>query len=186
MSKKKKKKQMKRKERKLKMFYKISFFVGLIPMIWQIKIYRQTFIDFKLLLSIILIIGFLTMFFSLKDFQKLFEYKHKAMLYFMTFIQTTVSWGFLSCSIFMFSNYYLANNESIKETYEIVEKSSLAGSKYRRNERKPTFKILYKGKLKELVFRHKYYSKMETYEKIELEVRKGFWGYDLLLNQELK
>ena len=169
-----------------KLFYELIFFVGLVAMIWEIKIFRQTIIDVKILLGIVLIVGIFTMFFSLKDFQKLFKYDKKSSLYFWTFIQSTVSWGFLVCSIFMFTNYYLASEESNSETFEIIERSSMTGRKYHRDERKPTFKILYNGKLKELVFNHEYYEKMESYENVELIVKKGFLGYDLLVDQKLK
>ncbi|EDM44815.1 hypothetical protein SCB49_14625 [unidentified eubacterium SCB49] len=169
-----------------KLFYKIIFFVGLGAMIWEIRIYRQTIIDINILLGIIFTIGILTMFFTLNDFQKLFKYNRKSSLYFWTFIQSTVSWGFLACSIFMFTNYYMASEKSYKQSFEIVERSSMTGRKYHRDERKPTFKIMYNGKLKELVFTHKYYDKMESYQNIEFIVKKGFLGYDLLVEQKLK
>tara|TARA_R110002049_G_scaffold240679_1_gene414540 strand:- start:638 stop:1165 length:528 start_codon:yes stop_codon:yes gene_type:complete len=168
------------------LFYKIIFFIGLVAMIWEIRIYRQTIIDIKILLGIVFIVGILTMFFSLNDFQKLFNYKRKSVLYLWTFIQSAVSWGFIACSIFMFANYYLASDESNKQTYGILERSSMPGRKYHRNERKPTFKISYNGKIKELVFSHEYYDKMESYQNVELTVKKGFFGYDLLLEQKLK
>lgn len=169
-----------------KIFYKIIFFVGLAAMIWEVQIYRQTIIEIKILLGIILIVGILTMFFSLNDFQKLFKYKRKSSLYFWTFIQSIVSWGFIVCSIFMFSNYYLASKESTLQSFDIIERSSMAGGKYHREKRKPTFKILYKGELKQLVFNSKYYDKMESYQSVELIVKKGFLGFDLLVNQKLK
>ena len=169
-----------------KLFYQIIFFIGLAAIIWEIRIYRQTIIDVKILLGITLIVGVLTMFFSLKDFQKLFKYSRKSSLYFWTFIQSTVSWGFLACSIFMFTNYYLASDEAKKQTFEIVERSSMTGRKHHRDERKPTFKIMYKGVLKELVFNHKFYDKMESYRNVELIVKKGFLGYDLLVDQKLR
>ena len=173
---------IKKKER----FYKNIFFVGLVLMIWEIKIYRQTIIDIEILLVIIFVVGILTTFFSLKDFQNLFNYKRKSTLYLWTFVQSTVSWGFIACSVFMFTNYYLASDEYNKQTFEIFERSSLAGRKYHRDERKPTFKILYNGKIKELVFPHKYYEKMDSYQNVELIVKNGFLGYDILIEQRLK
>ena len=38
------------------LFYQIIFFAGLIAIIWEIVIYRQTIIDVKIILGIILII----------------------------------------------------------------------------------------------------------------------------------
>ena len=131
-------------------------------------------------------VGLLTTFLALDDFQKLFGYNRKSTLYFWTFIQSTVSWGFLACSIFMFLNYYLASKNFEKETFEIVERSSLPGRKHHRYERKPTFKIIYKDNLKELVFTHKYYDKMDSYQNIELLVKEGFFGFDILIDQRVK
>jgi len=169
-----------------KLFYQIIFFIGLISIIWEIKIYRQTIIDLKILLGIILVVGFLTTFLSLNDFQKLFKYSRKTSLYFWTFIQSIVSWGFLACSFFMFMNYYLASRESNKQTYEIIERSSMTGRKYHRDERKPTFKIMYEGKPKELVFTNKYYEKIESYKSIELIIKEGFLGFDILIGKKLQ
>jgi len=168
-----------------KLFYKIIFFTGLVAMIWEIHIYRQTIIDLRILLEIVLLVGFLTMFFSLNDFQKLFKYSRKSSLYFWTFFQSTVSWGFLTCSVFMFTNYYMASKESNKQMFDIVERSSMSGRKYHREERKPTFSIMYNGKLKKLVFDHKFYEKINTYQSIELEIRKGYFGFDVLKNKIL-
>ncbi len=169
-----------------KLYYKVIFLVGLIAISWEIRIYRQTIIDIKVLFGIIFIIGFLTMFLTLKDFKKLFKYSKKTSLYFYAFIQSIVSWGFLACSIFMFTNYYLKSEGVKKQTFKIVERSSLSGGRRNRDERKPMFKIMYEGELKELIFTHKYYEKMESYKNIELIVKKGFLGYDLLIDQKLK
>ena len=79
----------------------------------------------------------------------------------------------------------MADSEPIKESYKIIERSSLPGRKYHRDERKPTFDINYNGKIKELVFPHTYYEKMEFYSNVELEVRKGYFGFDILENKTL-
>ncbi|WP_282124724.1 hypothetical protein [Algibacter mikhailovii] len=168
------------------LIYKTIFILGILLMFWEIKIYRLTIIDFIVPLSIILIVGLITTPLALKDFQDLFSYSKKSSLYFWTFIQSTFSWGFIFCSIFMFSNYYLASTDIKTESYIINDRSSLPGRKYHRSERKPTFKIDYNGKEKELVFSHKYYSKMNFYKTVDLEIKKGFLGYDILITQKLK
>ncbi len=155
-------------------------------MIWEVKIYRLTIIDFTLPLLIVLIVGLITTPFALNDFQELFNYTNKSSLYFWAFFQSTVSWGFIFCSIVMFSNYYLASTDIKTKTYEIVDRSSLPGRKYHREERKPTFEIDYNGKKKELVFSHKFYNKMDFYKTVDLEIKEGFLGFDILINQKLK
>lgn len=167
------------------LLYKSIFLTGLILMILEIKIFRITIIDFKIPLLIALIIGIFTTPLALKDFQKLFNYKNKFTLYFWTFIQSTVSWGFIFCSIFMFINYYASSDLKTK-SYNIVDRSSLSGRSHHREERKPTFKINYNGKIKELVYSHKYYEDINKYQKVELKIKEGFFGFDVLIEQKLK
>ena len=177
---------MKLKKKQKNLLYKTIFIIGLILMFFQVLIYRKTIIDWEILALICLTVGVLISFLNYKDFNKLFNYKNRYSLFFWTFIQNTASWGFIICSFFMFTNYYFAERISIKETFQIVEKSSMTGRKYHRNERKPIFRIKYNNKLKDLVFSHKYYEKMDFYTEVELEVRKGYLGYDILENIKLK
>lgn len=167
-------------------FYKTTFILGLVAIYWEIILYRQTVIDVKILLGLILAVGVLTTKFVAKDFQELFGYSNKTTLYSWSFIQSAASYGFLFCTLFMALNFYLATNETSIRTYKIIERTSLSGRKYHRSERKPAFKIMYHGQLKELIFPHEYYSEMDYYSEIELKVRKGFFGFDLLLERKLK
>ncbi|WP_291960729.1 hypothetical protein [Maribacter sp.] len=173
-------------KKKKGLFYKSIFMLGLFLIIWEVKIYRLTIIDFIIPLLIILVTGFLTTPFALKDFQELFQYSNKYSLYFWTFLQSTVSWGFTLCSLLMFSNYYLASSDVRTKIYNIVERSSLAGGKYHRDKSKPTFIIDYNGNPKQLVFSNKYYDDMNNYKNVELKVKEGLLGFDILIEQKLK
>ena len=153
-------------------------------MAWQITIFRNTIIDLKILIGIILSVGLITFLIDFKNYGKTYKYRGIG-LYFYSSMHYICGFGFIACATFMLTNYYMADSEPIKETYEIVERSSLPGRKYHRDERKPTFDINYNGKIKELVFPHKYYEKMEFYSNVELEVRKGYFGFDILENKKL-
>ena len=153
-------------------------------MAWQITIFRNTIIDLKILIGIILAVGLITFLIDFKNYGKTYKYSGIG-LYFYSLMHYICGFGFIACSIFMLTNYYMADLEPIKETYEIVGRSSLPGRKYHRDERKPTFDINYNGKIKELVFPHKYYEEMESYSIVELEVRKGYFGFDILENRKL-
>ena len=48
------------------------------------------------------------------------------------------------------------------------------------------FKIKYNSDYKELVFASKYYEKMDYYNIVEFDIRKGFFGFDILENKKLK
>jgi len=78
----------------------------------------------------------------------------------------------------MLTNYYFADKTSMKETFKIVERSSMQG-------KTPIFRINYKGKMKELVFNNEYYERINFFTKVELEVRKGYFGFDVLENKKL-
>ena len=43
----------------------------------------------------------------------------------------------------MLTNYYFAEKTPVKETFEIVERTWLPGSKHHRDEKQPAFKINY-------------------------------------------
>lgn len=172
---------MTKKQRKI--FYPIIFILGLCLMTWQVTIFRNTIIDLEILIGIILIVGIVSFLIDFKSYKKTYKYSGIG-LYFYSSMYYICGFGFIACSIFMLTNFYMADSEPIKETYEIVERSSLPGRKYHRDERKPTFGINYNGKIKELVFPHKYYEKMEFYTKVELEVRKGYFGFDILENKK--
>ena len=173
---------MTKKQRKI--FYPTIFILGLFLMAWQITIFRNTIIDLKVLFGIILVVGIIAFLIDFKNYGKTYKYSGIG-LYFYSLMHYICGFGFMACSIFMLTNFYMAESEPIKETYEIVERSSLPGRKYHRDERKPTFDINYNGNIKELVFPHKYYEKMEFYTKVELEVRKGYFGFDILENKKL-
>ncbi|WP_299765574.1 hypothetical protein [uncultured Dokdonia sp.] len=94
--------------------------------------------------------------------------------------------GFIVCSLFMFTNYYIGDTTTVTETYEIVDRSSMPGNKHNRSKRQPLIRIRYQKKIKELVFSYQYYKMMEFYNTVELETRKGYLGYDIIENKTLK
>ena len=154
-------------------------------MAWQVTIFRNTIIDLNILIEIIFGVALISFVVDIKNYRKTYKYSGIE-LYFYSSIHYICGLGFIACSIFMLTNFYLADKKPVTKTYEIVERSSLPGSKHRRTERKPTFDINYNGKIKELVFPHKYYQKMKLYTNVELEIRKGYFGFDILENKELK
>lgn len=173
---------MTKKQRKI--FYPTIFILGLFLMARQITIFRNTIIDLKILIGITLAVGFITFLVDFKNYERTYKYSGIG-LYFYSSMHNICGFGFIACSLFMLTNYYMADSEPVKKTYEIVERSSLPGRKYHRDERKPTFRINYDGKIKELVFNHEYYEKMDFFTNVELEVRKGFFGFDILENKKL-
>ena len=153
-------------------------------MVWQINIFRNTIIDLSILIGIILVVGILSFFIDFKNYEKTYEYSG-IWVYIYSSMHYICGFGFIVCSIFTLTNYYFADKKAIKKTFEIVERSSLPGSKHHRDERQPTFVINYHGKIKELVFNHEYYEQMNFFTNVELEVKKGYFGFDILENKKL-
>ena len=174
--------EMIKKQRKI--FYPVILILGLYLMGWQVIIFRNTIIDLKILIAIIVLVAIISLLADFKNYGKTYNYNGVG-LYFYALIHYICGFGFIACSTFMLTNFYLADSKPVKETYKIVKRSSLPGRKYHRNERTPTFNINYNGKIKELVFPYNYYEKMEFYTNVELEVRKGYFGFNILENKKL-
>lgn len=175
------------KKRYRKIFYATIVFAGMILMTWQVIIYRNTIISLKIPLGITLIIGLITFVIDYKNYVNTYKDKYgEISLIFYAFMQSILGFGFIIASIFVLTNYYLADENSIEKEYRIIHRSSLSGSKHHRDERKPTFYINYKGMEKELVFPHEYFQNMNTYKSVVLEINKGYFGFEILKSKRLK
>ncbi len=166
-------------------FYQIVLFTGLILIVWEIAIFRKTVISLGLLLLVIFGIGSIASFLDFKNYSQTYDLKGWK-LYFFNFMQNILSWGFIACSILVLSNFYLSEGEIVEEKYEIVETSSMPGSKRNRSKRKPLVRIEYKGKMKELVFSNRFYNELEEYNFVNIGVKKGFLNWDIIVTQELE
>ena len=168
---------MTKKQRKI--FYPVIFFLGAILIIWEINIYRETIINLMIPIGIIMVVGIIAFILDFKNYSGIGLYLYSAMHY-------VIGFGFIACSIFMLSNYYFADQNTRTESYEIIRTSSLAsGGKYRIDVKTPTFRINYNGKVKELVFSSEFYEKRKFYNNVELEIRQGLFGFDILENKKL-
>lgn len=95
-------------------------------------------------------------------------------------MQNLISWGFISCFIFMGTNYYLADKKTTEYRFLVKEKSSMTGSKHHRDERKLLVTIDYFKIEKELVFRYADSDKIDKADSVMVTVRKGGLGFDIL------
>jgi hypothetical protein len=115
---------------------KFFVFLGLILLFFEIKIYRKTVIDYKtpfLLMVFIGFIGFIISFFN-KDFLKI-NFEIQSLFY--RFIFNIVAFGGITSYTFMALNYYSPDTYIRENKFQIINKTSMYGSKYHRNERKP-------------------------------------------------
>ncbi|UAM97807.1 RnfABCDGE type electron transport complex subunit D [Polaribacter litorisediminis] len=174
---------MTKKQRKI--FYTLIFFIGIILMYFQIEIYRNTFINWKIPASIITIVGILSFLADFKNYKRTYEYSGFE-LYLYSWMHYIIGFGFIACSIFMLTNFYFAGKEVKTENYEIIGRTTIRGTtKGRTDKEQPVFIIVYKGKSKELVFKNEYFEKMNLYKNVEFETRNGLFGFDILENKKL-
>ncbi len=172
-------------QKQRKIFYPVIFFLGAILIIWEINIYRETIINLMIPIGIIMVVGIIAFILDFKNYKSTYEYSGIG-LYLYSAMHYVIGFGFIACSIFMLSNYYFADQNTRTESYEIIRTSSLAsGGKYRIDVRTPTFRINYNGKIKELVFSSEFYEKRNFYNNVELDIRQGLFGFDILENKKL-
>jgi len=172
-------------QKQLKIFYPTIFFLGLILMIFQIEIYRNTIINSSIPIICILIVGITAYFIDFKNYKKTYAYGGLS-IYLYSAMHYIFGFGFIVCSIFMIINYSFADDKKVKETFEIVRISYLPGRIQNSSDPEPTFQINYYGKIKELVFSQEYYKRRNNFTNVELEIRKGYFGFDIIENKTLK
>jgi len=173
---------MTKKQRQI--FYPTIFFIGIFSMYFQIQTFRNTIINWLVPALIIVVFGIIAYKIDFLNFKNTYFHYKTIKLY--ALINYFVGFGFIGCSLFMLTNYYLADKNSKTESFKIVDRTSIrGGTKYRVGEEQPVFTINYKGINKELVFNNQYFEKMNQFETVELETRKGFFGFDILQNKKL-
>lgn len=163
-------------EKLWKIFYNSMFFLGMILMLLEISIYRKTIVNIYTPISIVLTVGLFAFILNKKHYKRVFSLTRN----FIPLIQSLGSWGFITCSIFMAANYYLAEKTVTKYEIAIKEKSSMPGSKGRRGERQPLVRIKYFDIEKELVFRYSETEKVNNADSVAVTIKKGLLGFDIL------
>lgn len=154
-------------------------------MYFQIQIFRNTFISWKIPALIIIIVGIVIFLVDFKNYKRTYEYSGFE-LYLYSWMHYIIGFGFIACSMFMLTNYYFADQNVKTESYEIVDRTSIRGTtKGRIGEEQPVFTINYKGENKELVFKNEFYEKMNFYKTVQFETRKGLFGFEILENKKL-
>ncbi len=170
-----------------KRVYTYSLFLGFALLCWQILIYRKTIVDPRLLLIIVFIATIIGVVMISRNYSKIYPMYSGIRLMFFTVLQSLVSFGFIASAIFLLMNFYFASEEIEIQKHVIISRSSMSGGKRHRNERKPIFEIQYNSYYrKQLVFSNQFYERRNEFKIVELEVKEGFFGFDILENKTLK
>lgn len=172
-------------QKQRKIFYPTLVFLGVILMIFQIQIYRHTIIDIIIPIGIIIVIAIIAFILDFKNYKKSYDFSGIE-LYLYATMHYIIGFGCIVYSIFILANYYLADQNVTTESYKIIDRTWLPERTGKvGSEKKPVFIINYKGKSKELVFYPQFYEKMNSYNTVELEIRKGVFGFDILEHKKL-
>lgn len=167
-----------------RIFYIVIFFVGIILMIFQIEIFRNTIINLFIPISIIIGVTIFSFIIDFENYKNTFNYSGRGK-YIYPLINYLVGFGFIICSIFMMINYYFPNHQKKMVSYEIIEKTWLPG-RLNSKDKVPVFTINFNGTRKELVFYSTFYNDMDLFRFVEFETRRGFFGFDIIENKKLK
>jgi hypothetical protein len=157
------------------------FILGLILLIWEIFIYRRTIIELKIPLLLWLTPGVFMTPLLYKRMNYIDGMKAHWTLHYI--LHTCMTGAFILFA-FMASNLYFADNQIKNKTFDIISTGSLPGSKGHRSERKPYVMINYEGMEKQLIFSFPETERINSAKKVNLTVKRGLWGFDILEKYE--
>lgn len=164
-----------------KLFYLITFFIGIVLMIFEINIYHNTIIHAYIPGSVVVITGLATFYFNRGHYKRTYSVKSN----FFPLMQNFISWRFISCFIFMAINYYAASKPEAEYQFEIKDKYSLRGPKRHRHERRPVVVINYFNIEKKMFFHFNDTETVDNADSLILHVKKGGLGFDVIESYEL-
>ena len=165
------------KEKNHKTFYTVTLIIGLLLLMIEIGIFRQTVIPIKVPFTLTLASTLATFLIIQKDYRK--TYKRQSWIF--PFLQSLTSIGFMTCYLFMALNYFFAGHVSKMLTLPILSKHTI-GTK----NSQPAIEIDYLGLKKQLVFSGNESLQVDTATKVYLTVRNGLFGYDIIDKIHLK
>lgn len=161
-------------------YYTTTLFLGLILMYFVTIIQRKTIINFGILLIIALIVGLLTFTLNKAHYKMTYNLKSN----FFPLMQNFISWGFVTCYLFVATNYYLADKDKKEYRFQIKSKSSMAADR-KGDARLPTATIDYFDFDKELVFNSEDYGLLIKSDSVKIQIKKGALGFDIICDYKL-
>jgi hypothetical protein len=159
------------------------FLVGLVLTVWEIYIYRVTFISFYIPLGVwpvtgIIITPIFKRTFNIYCFNP-YTPGRTPMVFHYFF--NVVSFGGVSVFLFMWTNQTFNDKSKAVLTHPIISYGHLAKS--RRNCGEPYVVISYQSEKKELVFPCG--TDVENYSSVYVETVKGLFGFDVITDKTL-
>lgn len=159
----------------ISIMFTILFFIGTILIIFEINIYRETIIDYRIPLGIWILSGLLITPFTSKLLSKYFRIHS----FFLQTVYNVMTWGSLFIYSFMAMNYYFTIGKERTVIVKILDTGNLA--KGRRGCGNSYAEVIIEGSKKQLIFPCNY--DLEDFTHFDLTIIKGFWGFDIIKNK---
>jgi hypothetical protein len=155
----------------------VLFLGSAILVIWGIEIYRKTVIEPKHLLIVVMIATAMTSLILL-------AFTKNYLNAFWTIFIASVIGGGTSFFLTLFLNRELIRKEIVSEYFEIQDTGNMA--KGLRSKCGPPYVVVnFHGREKQMVFPCRYETSIHTFKKIKLDHYEGFFGFVVIMNQEL-
>ena len=168
-------------KKKLKLYSVYSFVIlicGLILTVISIAHYNKTFISFSVIAMTFLIVGLTT--WILHQIMT----KNKIVKNSET-VAIGLGYGFIACFLLLFINLQSSDNNIRHENYEIIDHGTLASGRYS-NCRQPYVRFKRNGEIKQMTFGCDDHDLVESAEFIDLKIKKGLLGFDIVIDKTLK
>lgn len=155
--------------------------VGIVLMFLSVYIYHKTFIPIVIPLGIWLITGLISTVLIFNLWNEYFVRTH----FILQLLFNMISVGSIFCFLFLSINYYNKSNISKINSFKIIEKSSPITSRKgdgRSSTKLPIITIEHLNNTKELIFNYTEKSNVYYGDSIELTIKKGLLGYEVIDN----
>ncbi len=154
----------------------VLFIATLYLTVFEIQIYRKTIIHWGILTFIWFSTGLILTPLTSSFLKKYFDTNS----FFLQLVFNVVTWGGLLIYAFMATNYYFPSDSSKSITTKIIKTGHLAKGRYGCEE--PYCEVVINRIEKQLFFPCDF--KIENYNDIDLTIKKGFWGYDIISDKK--
>lgn len=154
----------------------LTFLFGLFLTVFEIDIYRKTIVDWRLPTGIWLLTGFATM-----PFTRSYLAKTGTESFILRLIYNVGAIGGILTFVFMWMNCYFADMQERKVTASVVKIGQLGKGRYGCANPYAEVKLGYESK--QLIFPCDFATGNQKWA--ELTLRRGLWGFDVIIKQEL-
>jgi|GEM_PF-1254747 len=162
--------------------YGVPFFTGLILQIFAVDLFRLTFISQEITVGLYLLSGIIGFFLLRQKVQGTFKNKILDLIVSLTYC--IVSVGGTLTYILLAGNYYLADNNTTRQSFPVVKTGTLGKGRSSKCFQ-PYADIEKDGLTKEMVFKCNLPKDITAYKSMEITFSEGGLGFDIIRDKQL-